>query len=107
MKCRFDVIAEQREEACDSEGLVAIAEHLPVDGTVEVVVGDEGDDGVNGNHGEDTDDVFLFPWSGVVSCMPNQQDCGHHARSQAKGCRYEETDMVECDFSKERILRSD
>ena len=61
MKCRFDVIAEQSEEASDGESFITIAEDLPVDCMPEVEVGDEGDDGIDGNHSEDTNDMFLLP----------------------------------------------
>ena len=61
MECRFDVIAEQSEEASDGESFIAVAEDLPVYGMPEVVVGDEGDNSIDGNHSEDTDDVLLLP----------------------------------------------
>lgn len=34
-----------------------------------VVEGEEGDDGVDGDHEEDADDVALFPGTGVVEGM--------------------------------------
>ena len=57
MQIRRHVVTEQVEEAGDGERLVAVAQDVEVDAVFVEEVGEEGDDGVDGDHEEDADDT--------------------------------------------------
>jgi len=57
VKGRLDVVTEESEEAGNRERLVTVTEGCPVNGMIVVQIGYEGDDGINGYHGEDSDDA--------------------------------------------------
>ena len=87
MQIRFQILAHQREETGDSEGLVAVPQNLPVDGVPVVLVRDEGDDGVDGEHEEDADDVFLLAGVGVVHGVQEDEGAGYEGGEEGEeGC---------------------
>ena len=87
MQIRLQVRAHEGEEAGDGEGLVAVAQDLPVDGVAVVDVRDEGDDGVYGEHEEDADDVFLLVGDGVVGCVQEDEGyCCEGGQDGEEGC---------------------
>lgn len=59
MKVWCDVVAHKGEEAGNGEGLVAVSQHFKVDGLFVVQIAEEGNDGVDGDHDEDSDDAVL------------------------------------------------
>lgn len=66
MQVRRDVMTQQRKEARNSERLIAISYYLKVNCVSVKVVGEERDEGIYGNHEEDSYDMPLFPWFQVV-----------------------------------------
>ena len=57
MQIRRHIVTEQVEETSDGESLVAVAQDVEVDAVFVEEVGEEGDDGVDGDHEEDADDA--------------------------------------------------
>lgn len=69
MQALAQITAHQGEEAGNGKGFPAIAEDIVVDCFCVVDVGEKGDDGVDGDHEEDADDVALFLREGVVAAV--------------------------------------
>ena len=67
MQIRGHVMTEQVEETSDGESLVAIAQDIEVDAVFVEKVGEEGDDGVDGDHEEDADDAVRERERGSIS----------------------------------------
>lgn len=57
MEGRRYVVAHEREEAGNGEGFVTVAQDLKVYGFLVVEVAEKRDDGVDGNHDEDSYDA--------------------------------------------------
>ena len=62
VQIRCQICAHQAEERGDRECLVTVPNDLKVDAVLVVVDREEGDGGVDRDHEEDANDVFLFPW---------------------------------------------
>ena len=76
MQIRRDIMTEQGKETRDRKSLIAIPEDLEIDGLLVEQVRKETDDGVDGDHQEDTDDVALLPGTGVVGGVHEDEEGG-------------------------------
>lgn len=101
------VVAHESEKAGNGKGLVAVAHDLPVDCVAIVVVGQERDEGVDGNHEEDADNVLLFPGPRVVERVSEDEVHGDDNGNTARDGGYEESDVVEGDLAIVRHLAID
>jgi len=69
MQALAQITAHEGKETRNRKGFPAIAKHIVVDCFCVVDVRQKGDDGVDGNHEEDADDVALFLREGVVAAV--------------------------------------
>lgn len=53
-------MTKQCEEGTDSKSLVAIPQHVKINCMAIVGIAQETDDGIDGNHEQNSDNVFLF-----------------------------------------------
>jgi hypothetical protein len=103
----FEVMAQQGEEAGNGKGLVAIAQHLPVDSVFVEDVGDQGYDGIHGDHEEDTDDVFLLVRLRVVRRMLHHEEEGDCRCDGGEGGGEEKSEVMEGEALPQRGLSLD
>jgi len=94
MQALFQVTAHEREEARNCKSFPAIAQDVVVDCFCVVDVGEKGDNGVDGDHEEDADDVSLFLGKGVVSTVLEDEVAGNKASGEAGAGAYHEADLV-------------
>ena len=92
---RPGVMAHQREEGRDCEGLVAVAQDSKVDGVPVVVQRQEGRGGVDGHHEQDPDDLLLFMGHSVVNGVHQDQVQADGHGHGGRGARDEDGQMVE------------
>lgn len=69
-----NVVAEQREEAADGEGLIEAFQDVEVDRVLVVHVAEEGHDAVDGYEEEDANDVSLLVGFEVVRRMGEDEE---------------------------------
>jgi len=84
MQIRRNISTQQRKEGADRKRLVTIPQSFEIDRMTIVVEGEEGDDGVDGDHEEDADDVSLFPGARVVEGMLEDEVEGYGDGDQAE-----------------------
>lgn len=60
MQIGGDIVAEESEERGDGKCLITIADHAVVDGVFVEVDAEPCDEGVNGDHPEDSNDTGAF-----------------------------------------------
>lgn len=73
-----DIVAHERKEGGYGEGFVAVADDLVVDGVPVLPDAQEGRDGIDGDHEQNANDVFLLAGLGVVEGMhPYQVQTRH------------------------------
>lgn len=95
MQVQRDIMTEQSEETRNSKGLIAIPKDLEVDGLLVEQVREEADDGVDGDHQEDADDVALLPGTGVVGGVHEDEEGGDDEGEGGEDEGQEEAEVVE------------
>lgn len=78
------VLKEKDEEGGNDKSLVAISDQFIVDKVGVEIVGKPGDDGVDGDHQEDSDNVTLLIGVGVVGHVKVDESSGDEASHDGK-----------------------
>lgn len=69
VQIRRNVVAHEREEAGNGEGFIAVSQNLEVYGFLVIEVAEEGDDGVNRDHDENSNDAAAVSlWAMAYMC---------------------------------------
>ncbi len=95
-------MTQQREETRYRKSLVAVPQHLEVDGFAVEEVGEELHAAVDGDHEQDADDVLLLPGPQVVGGVLEDEEEGEHDGDEAEDGGEEEAEVVKGDGAEER-----